>query len=56
MNARKIGVNDFGKLKVWINEDWALNHPSDEINSLHSTRNTNKLDREYNLIAPQFRD
>ena len=29
-----------GKLKVWLNENWALNHPSHEISHFKTMGNT----------------
>lgn len=36
INPELIGVNSQGEIKVWVNENWAVNHPSHLIPTLKS--------------------
>jgi hypothetical protein len=47
INSELIGVNSENKIRVWVNENWALNHPSHQIV---------KLTTASGEIPPELRD
>ena len=47
VNQELIGIDGDGKVKVWVNENWALNHLSHEMPRLKSSAHE---------MAPDYRD
>ena len=38
ITKKLIGINESGQVRCWLNENWALNHPSHELVTLQSTK------------------
>jgi hypothetical protein len=53
INAELIGINDLGEIRVWVNENWALNHPS---HLIHTLKSTNVRTEDFEMVPPELRD